>query len=332
MSGAQSWSVKGIDPKVREAAREAAARQGMSLGEYLSHALLNHQTGAPITGGASAVPASTRPRRVIGASAFDETEEDDWAISGPALMPRGADPARLAQRIETIERRTQLAVTGLDRAVSTIDRSVLGLAARIEDAEAMSADAAERMAEAIEQFRIAGETLSGRLAHAEEEAQSNRDALDGARSELSSAKERLESQVSLADEVARRAEARMTEKIQKTIDPAGGTHDKPTVEIDLGEYKITSHQSESNITVRIDFKLFGVVLEEEQQLMAKLFERHQHRFRDQVIFEVRNASLNDLADPGLGLIKRRILEKSNRLLGKSVLQSIVFSDFSFVEQ
>ncbi len=135
-----------------------------------------------------------------------------------------------------------------------------------------------------------------------------------------------------ADEVARRAEARMTEKIQKTIDPAGGTHDKPTVEIDLGEYKITSHQSESNITVRIDFKLFGVVLEEEQQLMAKLFERHQHRFRDQVIFEVRNASLNDLADPGLGLIKRRILEKSNRLLGKSVLQSIVFSDFSFVEQ
>lgn len=207
MSGAQSWSVKGIDPKVREAAREAAARQGMSLGEYLSHALLNHQTGAPITGGASAVPASTRPRRVIGASAFDETEEDDWAISGPALMPRGADPARLAQRIETIERRTQLAVTGLDRAVSTIDRSVLGLAARIEDAEAMSADAAERMAEAIEQFRIAGETLSGRLAHAEEEAQSNRDALDGARSELSSAKERLESQVSLADEVARRAEA-----------------------------------------------------------------------------------------------------------------------------
>ncbi|MBL8531675.1 MAG: hypothetical protein JNK94_08070, partial [Hyphomonadaceae bacterium] len=46
MSGAQSWSVKGIDPKVREAAREAAARQGMSLGEYLSQALNNVQAGA----------------------------------------------------------------------------------------------------------------------------------------------------------------------------------------------------------------------------------------------------------------------------------------------
>ena len=46
MSGAQSWSVKGIDPKVREAAREAAARQGMSLGEYLSHALAGSVTRA----------------------------------------------------------------------------------------------------------------------------------------------------------------------------------------------------------------------------------------------------------------------------------------------
>ena len=51
MSGAHSWSVKGIDPKVREAAREAAARQGMSLGEYLNHALAGHQPGGGGGGG-----------------------------------------------------------------------------------------------------------------------------------------------------------------------------------------------------------------------------------------------------------------------------------------
>lgn len=209
MSGAQSWSVKGIDPKVREAAREAAARQGMSLGEYLSHALQSHHGGgAAATQASGAGAPAPRTRRVFGASAFEEGGDDeDWNISGPTTLARGTDPTRLAQRIETIERRTQLAVTGLDRAVSTIDRSVLGLAARIEDAEAISHEAAERMADAIEQFRIAGETLSGRLEYAEEEAQSNRDALIGARGELSDAKERLESQVSLADEVARRAEA-----------------------------------------------------------------------------------------------------------------------------
>jgi localization factor PodJL len=199
MSGAQGWSVKGIDPKVREAAREAAARQGMSLGEYLSQALQSHHGVAP-----SPAP---RPRRVFGVSAFEESEDDDWHISGPTTMTRTNDPARLVQRIETIERRTQLAVTGLDRAVSTIDRSVLGLAARIEDAEAISSEASERMAEAIEQFRIAGETLSGRLQQAEEEASFNREALSSAHTDLTDAKERLESQVSIADEVARRAEA-----------------------------------------------------------------------------------------------------------------------------
>jgi localization factor PodJL len=171
MSGAQSWSVKGIDPKVREAAREAAARQGMSLGEYLNHALATGQLGAhtqpqpqPQT---TPQPPRTPRARSYGLSNIDFDGEDDWNVGG---ANRPADPARLAQRIESIERRTQLAVTGLDRAVSTIDRSVLGLAARIEDAEAASSEAAERISDALEQFRAAGETLSGRLQRAEQDA------------------------------------------------------------------------------------------------------------------------------------------------------------------
>ena len=33
------WSVKGIDPKVREIARERAHRQGQTLGQYLNSLL-----------------------------------------------------------------------------------------------------------------------------------------------------------------------------------------------------------------------------------------------------------------------------------------------------
>ena len=193
MSGAQSWSVKGIDPKVREAAREAAARQGMSLGEYLNHALAGHPSGGGNGGGAQpqATPQPPRLPRSTRYLAQDAEGEDDWSVA-----PRTADPTRLAQRIESIERRTQLAVTGLDRAVSTIDRSVLGLAARIEDAEAASMEAADRIADALDQFRAAGETLSGNLARAEQEATQSADV-----------RQRLEHQVSVAEEVARRAEA-----------------------------------------------------------------------------------------------------------------------------
>lgn len=209
MSGAQSWSVKGIDPKVREAAREAAARQGMSLGEYLNQALAGNGAPtpqAPAAPQAQQQPPRTRTQRYGLSSRHDVEDEDDWNIGAP----RTNDPNRLAQRIESIERRTQLAVTGLDRAVSTIDRSVLGLAARIEDAEAVSGEAAERVAEALEQFRIAGETLSGRLERAEYETNESRRALDGATSELSGVKQRLEHQVTVAEEVARRAEAAAT--------------------------------------------------------------------------------------------------------------------------
>jgi len=42
--------------------------------------------------------------------------------------------------------------------------------------------------------------------------------------------------------------------------------------------------------------------------------------------------VTDLTDAGLGLLKRKILEKSNRILGRPLLQTIIFSEFSFVEQ
>jgi localization factor PodJL len=211
MSGAQSWSVKGIDPKVREAAREAAARQGMTLGEYLSHALQNHPPPRQTPQPEQQTQRFRAPR--LAAHPYDE-EEDDWHISGPVQSHRNADstaritdPVRLAQRIDSIERRTQLAVTGLDRAVSTIDRSVLGLAARIEDAESIAHESADRISEALEQFRLAGDTLGGRLESAEREVAESREALGGAKTELMIARERLESQVAAAEDIARKAEA-----------------------------------------------------------------------------------------------------------------------------
>ncbi|MGE0595969.1 MAG: hypothetical protein AB7P07_06375 [Hyphomonadaceae bacterium] len=203
MSGAQNWSVKGIDPKIREAAREAAARSGMTLGEYLSAALQSQQT--PTTTPTTREPLAPRVRTPRLTTAHHDDE--DWNLSSAGAPPRSSDPRSITQRLEAIERRTQLAVTGLDRAVSTIDRSVLGLAARVEDAERVSTESADRIAEALDHFRIAGETLSGRLESAEAEVTQSRFALDGAQAEMSSVRERLENQVALAEEVARRAEA-----------------------------------------------------------------------------------------------------------------------------
>ena len=86
MTSSAPWSVKGIDPNAREAAKEQARRASMTLGEWLSHRI--HEEGE---GQAAAQPASRGPL----AAALD----------------------RLTTRIEIAEQRSTLAVTGIDQSV-----------------------------------------------------------------------------------------------------------------------------------------------------------------------------------------------------------------------
>jgi flagellar FliL protein len=103
-------------------------------------------------------------------------------------------------------------------------------------------------------------------------------------------------------------------------------------EVDLGKFNVIVHEPSSQITLRVNFHLIGTVPGEEHTEFEHLLENHKHRLRDHTIFEIRNSKIEDLTDPGLALLKRRILAKSNELLGKPMLRSVVFSDFSFVEQ
>jgi flagellar basal body-associated protein FliL len=103
-------------------------------------------------------------------------------------------------------------------------------------------------------------------------------------------------------------------------------------EVDLGKYNVVVHHPASNVTLRVNFHLIGTVEEKAHDEFEELLAKNQHRLRDQAIFEIRNCQIEDLTDPGLALLKRRILAKSNDLLGKPLLKSVVFSDFSFVEQ
>jgi hypothetical protein len=107
----------------------------------------------------------------------------------------------------------------------------------------------------------------------------------------------------------------------------GSTH-----EVDLGEFTVTAYQPVSSSTLFISFHLYGSVTERQADEFAKRMDDNKHRIRDNVIVIVRSAEITDLTDAGLGLIKRRILETTNKALGKPLLQGVMFSEFSFVEQ
>lgn len=105
-----------------------------------------------------------------------------------------------------------------------------------------------------------------------------------------------------------------------------------TVEVDLKEFGITAYRPLSESTMRIDFHLYATIRASDLTEFEALMEKNLNRFREQVIVTVRSSDESELTDPSLGLLKRKILEKTNGILGKPMVHSIVFSEFSFVEQ
>jgi localization factor PodJL len=214
--GAQSGSV---NAKLREAMREAAAREGVSVAEF-AEAL---QAGDAPEGADEPPPPRTTTRVRAAARPSRPVEDfDDWLLTAPADLTRGGDPARLGQRLDTVERRSQLAITSLDRSVGTLDRTVLGLADRVEDAEEIARESAERIAGALDQFRAAGEVLSGRLTQAEGEARESRQTLESAAREMREARDDITAHAETAAAHARRAEEAVLQVSRDLIEERTG--------------------------------------------------------------------------------------------------------------
>ncbi len=137
------------------------------------------------------------------------------------------------------------------------------------------------------------------------------------------------------DEVVAQAEQRIEKKTPASHDPVdhlAGEEHKPTMEVDLGQHSFTSFIPSRGVNVRIDFHLYGIVGEEEHKEFEGVYHHVSNRLKESVLVVIRNADVGDLTEANLGLIKRRILEKSNHLLGKRLLQEVVITDFTFVEQ
>lgn len=122
MSAAAPWSVKGIDPKAREVAKDLARRSGMTLGEWLNSMIMEEDEDDGV------VPLARRPhlenierrgrsRRLD--DAYDTASED-------SLHRISASIDVIAARLEAAERRSTLAIQGVDQAVSGLVRRLDG--------------------------------------------------------------------------------------------------------------------------------------------------------------------------------------------------------------
>lgn len=103
-------------------------------------------------------------------------------------------------------------------------------------------------------------------------------------------------------------------------------------EVLLGSFHVLTYDSDTGSSMNVDFELYGTVLADEESEFFQLFEINERRIREQILITVRGTGVTDLTDAGLGLIKRKILEKTNRALGKPLLHEVIFSEFAFTER
>lgn len=150
MSAGAPWSVKGIDPKAREVAKDLARRSGMTLGEWLNRVILEDDVPEEVTAEVQFADRALRaqaPR--LRAIPSPPSSPPDLARIAHALD-------RLTDRIEASETRTGLAING-------VEHSVRQALARIETAEREQHAAATRLegllAEASAEQSYFGERL-----------------------------------------------------------------------------------------------------------------------------------------------------------------------------
>lgn len=101
----------------------------------------------------------------------------------------------------------------------------------------------------------------------------------------------------------------------------------PTIE--LGSFKINDLRPTRNETARLTFTLhlaFSKSLTEKQ--VAHL-ESWKHRLRDQVITAIRISAMKDFQEPDLGLLRRRILIRVNRLLKTKLAEEVLVTEYLF---
>ena len=129
-AAAAPWSVKGIEPKAREVAKDLARRSGMTLGEWLNTMIMEDEDDgvAPL------------PRRPHAAEMFERRGRsrrlDDAYEGDPRQSARqGSDDVlhrvaasveAIAGRLEAAERRSTVAIQGVDQAVTGLVRRLDG--------------------------------------------------------------------------------------------------------------------------------------------------------------------------------------------------------------
>ena len=160
MKTSTPWSIKGIDPEARVAAKEAAKREGMTLGAWISQKIIE-ENSEDLAGEATVASAQRRKGK--------ETKPRPTAIDVGAFAAALRD---VAERTQNSERRSEDRVEALRKTLENIVGRVDSVSTRMSEvatAVQTMSGGLERTAERAERAEAEAAALRSDMTDASEQ-------------------------------------------------------------------------------------------------------------------------------------------------------------------
>ncbi|BCB20900.1 SEL1-like repeat protein [Bosea sp. ANAM02] len=169
MANSLPWSVKGVDPRTRDAAKAAARRAGMTLGEWLDHKIRDESEEADFP---AAAPAPAAPEQLDIAALSERLARLSQGRTDTAARQAAPSPSReaidslvgQAAALESMTREANARTAGaldsitrwIEKTEDRLSSSERGAAERQERATNVIADAIKTMGERIAEIERRG--------------------------------------------------------------------------------------------------------------------------------------------------------------------------------
>jgi localization factor PodJL len=212
MTSGAPWSVKGINPRAREIAKDLARRDGMTLGEWINRMILDDEAPKPALDEPAAGPSVLETPRLGG-----EAPMRFEAVGHPA-----DEVGRVASALDALSERIEAAERRQTGALSGIDQSVRGALQRLDMADREQVQVAARFEGLADEIKIEQARTTERMRRLEQDAAGPRSAealqaLEGALGKL--AGRLYEDEARTRDAIAD-MQARVEQSSAEAIDPA----------------------------------------------------------------------------------------------------------------
>jgi len=204
MTAPAPWSVKGIDPRAREVAKDLARRSGMTLGEWLNHMIVEQgaepqpqsQHGRFAQADPEPIPLEPSVRGLLGRLERGEREQVAVAARFESLAEElRTDQMRIAERLRRMEQTGEAG--GSTEALRALEQTVSRLAGHVYEGE-------QRAHDAIRDLGACFVKLDGRLRRVEGKGAGDAaigETLDKVRAEVAAIADDVDRKLGRADTV-----------------------------------------------------------------------------------------------------------------------------------